>query len=133
MRLPEVETRWYEHAQKVARTPDETLREVSRMPRAARCSFRKIARLHPVIGSLIDELRCPLRLAKAIAHAPTAEQWRRAEQYLAALVERRALRSTEGRARFEREMLTQARERLGPPPAHAENLPKPPERVASIR
>lgn len=79
------------------------------MPRAARCSFRRLAKVHPTIGTVIDELRCPWGVARRIAHAPTAEQWRRAEQELAAMVERRARRVSEARARYERERLDELR------------------------
>ncbi|MDI1475376.1 hypothetical protein [Polyangium sp. y55x31] len=77
------------------------------MKRAARCSFRRIAKLHPVIGRLIDELRAPLTVAKRIAHAAPAEQWRRAEQELAVMVERREGRGDAGR--YERDLLEELR------------------------
>jgi len=108
MRLPEVKTPWYSLACQVARTPNDVLKDVAHMKRAARCSFRKIAKLHPIIGRLLDELRVPLTMAKRIAHAPPAEQWRRAEQELAGLVERRTRREAAGQ--YELDLLKELRQ-----------------------
>ncbi|MDI1444623.1 hypothetical protein [Polyangium sp. 6x1] len=116
MPLPDVKTRWFSVACKVARTPDELLREVLQLKRAARCSFRRIANVHPVIGRLIDELRAPLSVAKRIAHAPPAEQWRRAEQELAALVERREGRGLAGL--YERDLLAELQAATVPQVGH---------------
>jgi len=114
-------TRWYAYACQVARTPDDILKNVLSMSKQTRCTMRALARVHPFVGQTIDELRAPLVVCRRIAHAPgAAEQWSRAEQELAQLVESRAKADP---TRAARELL--ALEELRAVPAEHRTRPQP--------
>lgn len=82
--------RWYERSCLVVRTPAPILESCSPLRKQARCSMRAIARLHPEVGRIVDELEAPWNLVRQIAHAPgAAAQWERAHVLLAELVEKR--------------------------------------------
>jgi hypothetical protein len=86
----EVKTCWYTLSKEAARQNPEVLKNVYRLSRQRQHHFRKIARLHPTIGMVCDELLAPLDVVRRIATAPgAAEQWERARQLLADVVDRR--------------------------------------------
>ena len=67
------------------------LNELGRRPsRSQLCTLRRLARIHPRIGDLLDEHEAPWRVVRRIVHGRGhAEQRERARVELAALVERR--------------------------------------------
>ena len=91
------------------------------MNKQTRCHLRAIARLHPEIGNLCDQLEAPWNAVRRIAHAPgAAAQWERAEQVLGELVEKRRATAPR-RSRLEAARL-EALKRMGPPMEGEENL-----------
>ncbi|WP_437977232.1 hypothetical protein WMF11_09420 [Sorangium sp. So ce295] len=106
--------RWYELACGVVRAPSHVLEECFQMNKQTRCHLRAIARLHPEIGNLCDQLEAPWNAVRRIAHAPgAAAQWERAEQVLGQLVEKRRATAPR-RSRLEAARL-EALKRMGPP------------------
>ena len=74
--------RWYELACGIVRAPRTVLEECIQLNRQTRCSLRAIARLHPEIGRLADDLEAPWNVIRQIAHAPgAAAQWERAGRH----------------------------------------------------
>ncbi|WP_437904929.1 hypothetical protein WME95_42135 [Sorangium sp. So ce327] len=106
--------RWYELACGVVRAPSHVLEECFQINKQTRCHLRAIARLHPEIGRLCDELEAPRNAVRKIAHAPgAAAQWERAAQVLGAIVEKRRA-TAQRRSRLEAARL-EALKRMGPP------------------
>jgi len=92
--------RWYALACRFVETSRsdpgavETFATLGKGPsRSQLCTLRKLAKIHPRIGGLIDEYETPWRVARHIAHGSgPAEQRDRARDELAALVARRQAR-----------------------------------------
>ncbi|WP_437276063.1 hypothetical protein WME90_33115 [Sorangium sp. So ce375] len=84
------------------------------MNKQTRCHLRAIARLHPELGNLCDQLEAPWNAVRRIAHAPgAAAQWERAEQVLGELVEKRRATAPR-RSRLEAARL-EVLKRMAPP------------------
>lgn len=103
--------KWYTLAIAISRAPKGTLEALRDLTGHSLsppqiCSLRKLARVQPTVGNLIDELHAPWRVVRYIVHGSgPAEQFERARVALAELVERRKARQEAETTALQRALL----------------------------